>query len=115
MKIRGNAIAKTELKQGISESSKKEWKTQTIVLCENPNAEYPKNLAIEFFGDKVEFLKGLKKDDIIEVSYDVSSREYQGSWYTKANGWKVENFTQHNNTPQPQPQTQSKNDDDLPF
>lgn len=113
MKIRGNVIAKTELKQGVSESSKKEWKTQTVVICENPNAEYPKNVAIEFFGDKTDMLKGLKKDDIIEVSCDVSSREYQGSWYTKVNGWKLENFTQHNNTPQPQ--KNNDNDDDLPF
>lgn len=66
----------------------KEWMKQTVVV-ETTDAN-PKKIAIEFFGEeKVAVTKQLKKDQLIEVTYDVSSREYAGKWYTQCSGIKV--------------------------
>ncbi len=122
MKLRGNVIARTELQKGVSKTTGKEWQTQSIVICQNPNDEYPKNIAIEFFGDKVGLLSGVQKGDVIEVSCNIESREHEGRWFTKVSGWKLEkaNFNQ----PQAQPAftphapttvKQNEDNDDLPF
>ena len=52
--------------------------------------QYPKNIAFVVWGDMVDRIKAYKEGDILNVSFDVQSREYQGRWYTDVKAWKVE-------------------------
>lgn len=68
--------------------AKGEWKRQDIVVSFDDNG-FEKNIAITFFGDKVDRLKGISEGRDVEVSVNVSSREYNGRWYTQVDGWKI--------------------------
>jgi hypothetical protein len=52
--------------------------------------QYPKNIAFVVWGDMVNKIKSYKEGDMLNVFFDVQSREYQGRWYTDVKAWKVE-------------------------
>lgn len=83
MEIKGKITAILPLQTGTGKSS--EWKKQTAVL--ETSGDYPKKVAFDCFGDKI---KPLKIGDMVTVSFDIESREFNGKWYTNVNAWKVE-------------------------
>lgn len=87
MEVRGKLAHKLAVVKGESANGN-EWKKQTIVV--ETEGQYPKKVAIDFFGDKVELLAGLEKDAQLTVSINLESREYKGRWFTNVNGWKLE-------------------------
>lgn len=88
------------------------WKNQDIILeIDGPT---PRKVAINFYGDKTDRLSGLKPGQEITVHFEPSSREHEGKWYTKLDGWKIES-----GAAQPAPAQNLANiptsDQDLPF
>ncbi len=63
-----------------------EWKRQDFVV--ETNDQYPKKICFTVWGDKVD-ASVLQVGNILTVSFDVESREYQGRWYTSATAWRV--------------------------
>jgi hypothetical protein len=64
-----------------------EWRKQSIIL--ETDGMYPKKVCMTFWGDKInESL--LQTGNILDVSFDIESREYNGNWYTDLRAWKVE-------------------------
>lgn len=51
--------------------------------------QYPKDIYFECWGAIADVVKGLKVGTEVEVSFDVSSREYNGKYYTTAKAFKV--------------------------
>ena len=96
-----------------------EWKKQDIIVETGGN--YPKKICISMWGDKINE-SVLKEGNMLDISFDVESREYNGRWYTDVKAWKVE--LAGNAAPEEQP-TSSNDDfgfeeeniseDDLPF
>jgi hypothetical protein len=64
-----------------------EWRKQNIIL--ETGGMYPKKVCITFWGDKINE-SILQTGSILDVSFDVESREYNGNWYTDLKAWKVE-------------------------
>lgn len=64
-----------------------EWKKQNIIL--ETDGMYPKKVCITLWGDKVD-PSVLQIGNILDVSFDAESREYNGNWYTDLRAWKVE-------------------------
>lgn len=86
MEITGTITHVLDIRSGVGSSTGKEWKMQTIVI--NDGAEqYPKDVALDVAGD---YCGKLNVGDKIKALADVSSREYQGRWYTSVKAWKVE-------------------------
>jgi hypothetical protein len=52
--------------------------------------KYPKKVCITAWNDLIGTIKGLPVDSEVKVSFDISSREYNGKWYTDVKAWKVE-------------------------
>lgn len=52
--------------------------------------EYPKNVCVEFIGDKQKLLDGKSVGSDILVSINIASREYNGKWYTNVTGYKIQ-------------------------
>lgn len=80
----------SELKSGVSKAGK-DWTSLEFVI--DTNAEYNPLLAFKVFGDKKvkEFQeKNHKLGDIIDVSFNLSSREHEGRYYTSADMWKID-------------------------
>ncbi len=64
-----------------------QWKKQDIIV--ETEGTYPKKVCISIWGDKIsESL--LKPGSMLNISFDVESREYNGRWYTDVKAWKVE-------------------------
>jgi hypothetical protein len=51
---------------------------------------FPKKICISAWGDKAAELNGIGIGEMIKVSFDVQSREYNGKWYTDLRAWKIE-------------------------
>jgi hypothetical protein len=84
---------------------------------------FPKKICIAAWGDKTAELNGISIGEMIKVSFDVQSREYNGKWYTDLRAWKIERQGAAN---QPSAQAQGSGSfnaspegespaDDLPF
>jgi hypothetical protein len=101
MEIKGKVIAVLAKKTGISKAGKK-WTSQEFVI--EAGDQYLKKVCLGLFGDKISCPQ---IDDVVTVSFDVSSTEYNGSWYTKLNVWKIEGATaqpaQNQTPPAPDP------------
>lgn len=55
------------------------WKKREYVL--ETLETYPKKVAFNFFGDRVDQFP-LNVGDVVTVSFDIDSREFNGRWYT---------------------------------
>ena len=52
--------------------------------------KYPKKVCLTAWSDLVETVKGINPETDIKVSFDISSREYNGRWYTDVKAWKID-------------------------
>lgn len=86
MEVKGKIIAVLPERTGVSKAGNS-WKAREYVLETLEN--YPKKVHFDFFGDKADQFP-LSVGDVITLSFDIESREYQGRWYTSIRGWKAE-------------------------
>ena len=103
MNIKGKITHVLETVTGTS--AKGDWTKQGFVLIET-EGDYPKSIAFDAFN------KGfnLKVGDLVDVSINIESREYNGKWYTNIGAWKVDILgSEPSAEPEPIPQ------DELPF
>jgi len=63
-----------------------EWRKQEIVI--ETQSQYPKKACISLWGDKIDQLK-YNVGDMVTLSFDIESREYNGRWFTEARAWKI--------------------------
>mgnify|MGYP001428720189 CR=1 FL=1 len=90
------------------------WKKQEFIL--ETGDTYPKKVCIAVWGDKVD-MSSFQPGDMVDVSFDVESREFNGRWYTDVKAWKVNkknNTATHTGLPD-QVDIPPPADDDLPF
>lgn len=64
-----------------------QWKKQDIIVETEGN--YPKKVCISIWGEKINDAV-LKTGSMLNISFDVESREYNGRWYTDVKAWKIE-------------------------
>jgi hypothetical protein len=84
MDISGKIIQFLQVQTGQGKNGT--WKKQEFIL--ETGDQYPKKVCISVWGDKVN-LSGIKPGDMVDVSFDVESREYNSRWYTEVRAWKV--------------------------
>ncbi|MCR6720152.1 MAG: DUF3127 domain-containing protein [Chitinophagaceae bacterium] len=95
-----------------------EWKKQDIIV--ETEGQYPKKICISIWGDKINSAQ-LQPGAMLNISFDVESREYNGRWYTDVKAWRIEPAGAAGAQPQPDNnddftnQTFTSSDDDLPF
>ncbi|NDW17859.1 DUF3127 domain-containing protein [Dysgonomonas sp. 216] len=101
-----------------------EWKKQEMIV--ETDGQYPKKICISMWGDKINE-PVLQIGNMLDINFDVESREYNGRWYTDVKAWKVElagqggsmpssSFEQNNTTTlTPPADFSSDSGDDLPF
>ena len=86
-----------------------------------------KKVCFTVWGDKIDELKRFKVDQVINVFFNLESREYNGKWYADIRAWRIdadkteqEQSLQQGATPVATASTALPNippvsDDDLPF
>lgn len=105
----------------------KAWRKQSFVI--DTGAQYNPDVCFGVFGDdKMDMLAKFQPGAEVEVSFNISSREYNGKYYHNIDAWKIEAIggaaAPTNSAPPPMEEppsamsTQdlsSDDDDDLPF
>ena len=81
--IKGVVTGVTEVTEGTS--SKGAWTKQSIVVRENGD-KFETDIAVELWNDNVGKAAPGQK---VECDVDVTSREYNGKYYTNVKAWKV--------------------------
>lgn len=126
MEVTGKIIFVLPEQSGTSKAGKP-WKKREYVL-ETTEGSFPQKIHFNFFGDRADQYP-LKEGQIIKLSFDINSREFNGRWYTDISGWRAEEITgapaaevsatatnPYNAPVLPQVDlNQSVPDDDLPF
>ena len=64
------------------------WKSQSYVL--ETQEQYPRKVCFEVFGEERIKNNPCKIDDVVTVSFDIESREFNGRWYTSIRAWRVQ-------------------------
>ncbi len=86
MEITGKIIQKLEPQSGTSKAGNA-WKKQEYVL-ETTDSAYPRKVKFDFFGERADQYV-FEVGDVITLSYDIESREFNGRWYTDIRGFKA--------------------------
>jgi len=118
--IKGKINKILSIESGTSKAGK-EWKKQGFVI--DTGAQYNPEVCFSLFGDdKIEMLKNYSEGQHVEVSFNVSSREFNGKYYHNLDAWKISN-NKIKEIPQMEGTSNSLDnlnisdaeDDDLPF
>lgn len=86
MEVKGKIIQKFPLQSGTSKAGNP-WKKQNYLL--ETLDSFPRKIYFDFFGDRADQFP-LEPGDLINLSFDIECREYQGRYYTDIRGWKAE-------------------------
>lgn len=88
MEIEGKIIRKLNVQTG--NSSRGAWAKQEFVL-EYQDGSYPAQACLNVWGeDKVKDMERYQVGDKVKVSFNISSREYNGRWYNDLRAWRIE-------------------------
>lgn len=88
MEVSGKIIQVLPEQGGVGKTSGKEWKLQAYVL--ETQEQYPKKVHFEVFGEDRIKANPCQLDDLVTVSFDIESREFNGKWYTSIRAWKIQ-------------------------
>lgn len=86
MEIEGKIIYNLGETSGTSKAGRA-WKKHEYVL--ETQDTYPRKVYFDFFGDRADQYP-LEVGDVVRLSFDIDSREYNGRWFTSISGWKAE-------------------------
>lgn len=113
MEIQGKITDILPIKSGVSQAGK-EWSNQTIAI--QTEGEYPKCVALQLSGKSLDNNKGkLNIGQVITAKFDVSSREYNGQFYTTLGAFNIEIHAPKETTMQESSGHFTDTDFDIPF
>ena len=88
MDIVGKIIQVLPAQEGVSKNTGNPWKIQSYVL--ETQEQYPRKVCFEIFGEDRIKNNPCQLDDLVTVSFDIESREFNGRWYTSIRAWRVQ-------------------------
>lgn len=88
MELEGRIARKLNVQTGTS--ARGSWSKQEFVL-EYQEGNFPSQVCMNVWGeDKVKELDKYQVGDKVKISFNLSSREYNGRWYTDVRAWRIE-------------------------
>lgn len=111
--------------QGGTSARGNAWSKQEFIV--ETQEDYPKKVCLSTWGDKVD-RRHLQEGNVLTISFNVESREFNGRWYTELRVWRLEMAGNtsaprterpaappSNAAPEPDPFVSESADDELPF
>ena len=90
LSVKGKLSRKLSVESGTSKAGK-EWKKQSFIL--DTGGQYNPEICFQLFGDdKIAMLEHHNEGDQIEVSFNLSSREYNGRYFHNIDAWRIESL-----------------------
>lgn len=88
MELEGRIARKMNVQTGTS--ARGAWAKQEFIL-EYQEGSFPSQVCMNVWGeDKVKDLERHQVGDRVKVSFNLSSREYNGRWYTDVRAWRID-------------------------
>ena len=87
MEVVGKIIQVLPVQEGVGRSGNP-WKVQPYVL--ETFDQYPRKVHFEVFGEDRIKQNPCDIDQVVTVSFDIESREFNGRWYTSIRAWKIQ-------------------------
>ena len=115
LSVKGKLSRKLSVESGTSKAGK-EWKKQSFLI--DTGAQYNPEICFQLFGeDKIAMLNHHNEGDQVEVSFNLSSREYNGKYFHNIDAWRIEGQTVGNPEMEAAPvfNAPETKEDDLPF
>jgi len=111
MEVKGKLIKKLQAEAGTSIETGKNWESQTCLV--DTEKKFNNIIAIKCFGsDKIKQMNKLREGDMVTISCNVWSKEYNGKYYNYIDGWQ---FVNQNENPTDNRSEFVTADDNLPF
>lgn len=86
LELSGKVVKLMPVQRG--ESQRGPWQKQELII--ETVEQYPKQVAITCWGDKVDEVQSLQAGTQIKVGINIESREYNERWYTDVRAWKID-------------------------
>ena len=135
MEITGKVVRLGGLTEGTS--ARGPWRKQDLII--ETNEQYPKTVCLTCWTNQIDEIQNMVPGQFIKAQIDISSREFNGKWYTDVRVWRFDTVdlanpaaatpgmaaqpTMHQTPPSTIPTSnpddffgnESNNGDDLPF
>lgn len=126
MEITGKVVRLGGLTEGTS--ARGPWRKQDLII--ETDEQYPKTVCLTCWTNQIDEIQKMTPGQLIKAQIDISSREFNGKWYTDVRVWRFDPVTATAPAQQPEHQTpptaptggpedyfgpDSNNGDDLPF
>ena len=123
LELEGRIVRKLNVQNG--SSARGPWSKQEFIF-EYQEGNFPTQVCMNVWGeDKVRDLARHNDGEKVKVSFNLSSREYNGRWYTDVRAWRIESAApaasapSQDPGPMPPPPMEEPagtlDEDDLPF
>ena len=118
LSVKGTISSKLSIENGTSKAGK-EWKKQSFIV--DIGTQYNPEICFQLFGeDKINMIEHYNIGDEVEVSFNLSSREWNGKYFHNVDAWKIEKIGDGDSTSEKMEEppifdTPSSEEDDLPF
>ena len=86
-----------------------------LFCIEVESGKYQNMIAFDLWKDKTALADEFMVGDIVDVKFDIKSREYSGKWYTNATAWSVKRRNGGNSEPASVDDAPPADDSSLPF
>jgi len=87
MDVVGKIIQVLPAQEGVGRNGNP-WKVQPYVL--ETLDQYPRKVHFEVFGEDRIKQNPCEIDQLVTVSFDIESREFNGRWYTSIRAWRIQ-------------------------
>jgi len=87
MDVVGKIIQVLPAQEGVGRNGNP-WKVQPYVL--ETLDQYPRKVHFEVFGEDRIKQNPCAIDQLVTVSFDIESREFNGRWYTSIRAWRIQ-------------------------
>lgn len=129
MEITGKVVRLGGLTEGTS--ARGPWRKQDLII--ETDEQYPKTVCLTCWTNQIDEIQNMVPGQAVKAQIDISSREFNGKWYTDVRVWRFDPITATapqaapqavHQTPPPTAPTggpeeffgpDSNNGDDLPF
>ena len=116
LSVKGTLTRKLEIESGTSKAGN-EWKKQSFLI--DTGNQYNPEICFQLFGEeKIEMLNHHDEGSKVEVSFNLSSREYNGRYFHNIDAWRIENIATAGTSEMqeaPEFNAPATEEDDLPF
>ena len=69
-------------------SARGTWSKQDFIV--ETQEQYPRKICVSAWGERVNELSVMAEGDVLKVSFNLESREFNERWYTDVRAWRIE-------------------------